>query len=557
MQKVAERHPITIDQMGESALLVTLGTGISQAVNGRVLGLASRLRLLEIDGVLEIIPAYASVLVTFDDAQIDEHVLTEQIEGAFITQYAEQAAPTRRHIIPAVYGGEYGPDLESVAELKGLSSVEVVKRHSQASYRVYFLGFMPGFPYLGGLDPSIAAPRLPSPRVRVPAGSVGIAGDQTGIYPLASPGGWRLIGRTNVALWDAGREPPALLTPGDEVQFVPIDAEALTFDPTHAPSSYQESEGSPVFEVEDPGALTTIQDMGRPGYAHLGLSTGGAMDTAALEVVNQLVGNAPTAAVLEMTWSGPTLRALTTTVIAVAGADFGCHVDDMRVPTGVSWLVRAGSTVRFARHGGTNAGARSYLAVAGGFSVEPVLGSRSTYLSGRFGGLEGRALKAGDILHAGRHGKSPAELAGRMLDLISIPTGGVTTLRYVPYLGTGSVSVSEELRDRTNALVYDVSPASDRMGVRLLPESGDILSGSTGELTSFGVVRGAIQLPPSGTPVVLGADHQTTGGYPLLGVVAKADWSGIAQLGPGEKVVLQPISIEEARVARRSSVPIS
>jgi KipI family sensor histidine kinase inhibitor len=494
------------------------------------------------------VPAFTSVLVTFDDTRIDEKALAEHIERLLAAELPVDGIPTRRHEVPVVYGGEHGPDLERLAAGHGLSAAEVVKRHAARAYRVYFLGFMPGFAYLGGLDPSIASPRLASPRVRVPAGSVGIAADQTGIYPLASPGGWQLIGRTNVPLWEIDREPPALLAPDDEVRFVP--AGDLSFDagPGTRRDQMQEPGTTPVFAVEEPGALTLLQDLGRPGFAHFGASAGGAMDPYALVEANQLVGNSPTDACLEVTWSGPVLRASATTVIAVAGGDLGCNVDGSRVPNGVSWLVRAGATVRFTRAGRWNSAARCYLAVAGGFSAAPALGSRSTYLPGGFGGYHGRQLHRGDTLHAYLHSRSPAELAGRLLDTEARGPQRIAVLRYIAF--EGARSVAAEVRVRAEGQEYEVSPASDRMGVRLVPEQAAVLSGGGGELASFGVVRGAIQVPPGGTPVVLGADHQTTGGYPLLGVVARADWPALAQLKPGRKVRLQRVALEDARSAR-------
>lgn len=537
-----------IQQMGEGALIVTLGTGISPQVNGRVHALAGGLRLLKLPGVIDIVPAFASVLVRFDDTRIDEATLGEHIKGLLAAEQPVDGPATRRHEVPVVYGGEHGPDLERLAASHGLSVAEVVKRHAAPLYRVYFLGFMPGFAYLGGLDPSIASPRLDSPRVRVPAGAVGIAGDQTGIYPLASPGGWQLIGRSNVRLWDIGRDPPALLAPTDEVRFVPTDE--LPFDAASARhgDEPQEPGTAPVFAVEEPGALTLLQDLGRPGFAHLGLSGGGAMDPDALTAANHLVANSRDAACLEITWSGPALRALATTVIAVVGGELGCSVDGSRVPNGVSWLVRGGATVRFTGPGRGTGDARCYLAVAGGFSAAPALGSRSTYLPGNFGGYHGRQLQRGDVLHAYRHARSAAELAGRWRDGSASRPQGTALLRYVPFEGEGSVPV--KARDLAQGQEYEVSPASDRMGVRLLPEQEPLLQAGGGELASFGVVRGAIQVPPGGTPVVLGADHQTTGGYPLLGVVARTDWPTLAQLKPGCKVRLQLIALADARAAR-------
>ncbi len=526
---------------------MTLGSGISPAVNEAVHALADNLRQLAIAGVLEIVPAYTSVLLTFDDSVTEAEEVAGYVRQALALGGLVRDSSPRKHAIPVAYGGEHGPDLEGLSTALGLSPAELVRRHTSRTYRVYFLGFMPGFAYLGGLDPTIAAPRLRSPRVRVPAGSVGIAGEQTGVYPLSSPGGWQLIGRTGVTLWDVHGNPPALLAPRDEVRFVASNDLAWSVSIT-ADSSQQCEPGSiAVFTVEAPGALTLVQDLGRPGHSHLGLSPGGAMDPLALEVANLLVGNPPGAAALEITWSGPTLRAHTTTVVGLAGSDLGCQVDGTPVPCGISWLVRAGSEVRFvARRGST--GARCYLSVMGGFSVPRILGSRSTYLSGGFGGYGGRQLRAGDTLFSGATRKSPAEVAGKVATPPPATAPPVCNLRYVPYLGAGCVT--EKLGEQAESLTYEVGAASDRMGVRLLPEQDGVLAWGGRELTSFGVPRGAIQLPPGGTPVVLGADHQTTGGYPVLGVVARADWPLLAQLRPGSKVRLRPVTREDARSAR-------
>ena len=175
----------------------------------------------------EAVPSYRSLLVHYDPLQLS----CEEVEtflSEMLQKCAETPPPESRLVeISTVYGGECGPDIEFVAEHSGLSVKDVIRLHSGATYTVYMLGFTPGFPYLGGLPEAIAAPRLPTPRKSVPAGSVGIAGPQTGIYPSATPGGWRLIGRTPVTLFDPQRSPPAVLRPGDQVRFVPTPAEEV------------------------------------------------------------------------------------------------------------------------------------------------------------------------------------------------------------------------------------------------------------------------------------------------------------------------------------------
>lgn len=217
-----------IETLGEDALLVRLGSGIDAQVNRRVHRLAEALQRQPHAAVRELVPAYATLAVMLEppvDAQLRDAV-AEHLAALAEALDEEPEAESRPAIeIPVCYGGEHGPDLEPLANERGLSAEDFAARHAAGDYRVAMLGFAPGFPYLIGLDPTLAAPRLATPRPRVAAGSVGIADAQTGIYPRPGPGGWRLIGRTPAGLFDPRRSPPALLRPGDRVRFVAIDAE--------------------------------------------------------------------------------------------------------------------------------------------------------------------------------------------------------------------------------------------------------------------------------------------------------------------------------------------
>ncbi|MEF8943264.1 MAG: 5-oxoprolinase subunit PxpB, partial [Desulfohalobiaceae bacterium] len=211
-------------------LLVELGDRIDWTLNTRTRRLALLLEQQALPGVVEIVPAYCSFLILFEPATLDPDRLKAQIEELFqeIEDSGEEEPGASGHVveIPIRYGGDFGPDLESVAEHNGLTPEEVIRIHSSGTYPVYMLGFAPGFPYLGGLDERIATPRLDTPRSHVPAGSVGIAGSQTGIYPLASPGGWRLIGRTPLTLFDPEAEDPVpYYRPGDSLRFVAVSEE--------------------------------------------------------------------------------------------------------------------------------------------------------------------------------------------------------------------------------------------------------------------------------------------------------------------------------------------
>jgi len=205
----------------DSSLLVSFGDVVSMEAHQQVLRLMNAVAEMPA-GIYNLHPAFASVLVDFDPRR-RTHAEIEALVRERMSSQAAVALPESRLVeIPVSYGGADGPDLEDVARHTGLDAARVVERHAAAEYRVYFLGFSPGFPYLGGLPAELATPRLPVPRKRVPAGSVAIGGAQTGVYPMESPGGWRLIGRTALRLFDPAAEPPALLRMGDRVRFTPV-----------------------------------------------------------------------------------------------------------------------------------------------------------------------------------------------------------------------------------------------------------------------------------------------------------------------------------------------
>ncbi len=210
---------------GDSALVVEFGDEISERVNRRVIALADALDGAGPPGLRESVPTYRSLLVHYDPLCISYEEMVDYVSDAVRTRDARAPIERRSVQIPVAYGGEFGPDLDFVADYHTLSVSDVVRLHCGATYPVCMLGFSPGFAYLGGLPQAIATPRLDTPRTRVSAGSVGIAGYQTGIYPIATPGGWRIIGRTPVELFNAQDDPPVMLRPGDSVRFVPIPEE--------------------------------------------------------------------------------------------------------------------------------------------------------------------------------------------------------------------------------------------------------------------------------------------------------------------------------------------
>jgi inhibitor of KinA len=218
---------LRISPAGDAALAIELGSRIDLQTNRKVHHLARLLTQAQLPGVGEAVPGYASLLLHYDPASLDYAAVRRWVEETAAQMGAAPVIEPRLVEIPTVYGGEFGPDLEALAKTHNISVENAIQLHSSALYTVYLMGFTPGFPYLGGLPEALATPRLASPRTRVPAGSVGIAGSQTGVYSIDSPGGWQIIGYTPLHLFLPGREPPALLAAGDQVRFIPISPHDL------------------------------------------------------------------------------------------------------------------------------------------------------------------------------------------------------------------------------------------------------------------------------------------------------------------------------------------
>ncbi len=285
-----------------------------------------------------------------------------------------------------------------------------------------------------------------------------------------------------------------------------------------------------MLEVIEPGLLTTVQDGGRVGYLRYGFPPSGPLDRVAFQAANSLVGNVPTAAGLEITLIGPTLRATHTCLVAVCGAEFALWIGSLPVPTWHACLLRAGQSLHF---GERRSGARAYLAVSGGLALPEFLGSQATYLPGRCGGLDGRALLAGDRLPCYPPPGGLLERAGQAWPRADRPAYTATpTLRV--RLGPQDDAFTPDALHTFLTSAYTLTSTSDRMGARL--QGTPLAHRSAQEIVSDGVVAGSVQVPPSGQPIIMLADHQTTGGYPKIAVVIQADLPLLAQCVPGDKV---------------------
>lgn len=476
-------------------------------------------------GLLDAIPGARTLFVLFDPRAVNSARLVRLLRR-LASEREPPPSANRLLRIPVAYGGEGGPDLLPVARELGLDPADLCRRHAGAEYRVAFLGFSPGFPYLAGLPRELAVPRLDRPRPRVLSGSVAIAGEYSAIYPSETPGGWRLIGRTAVSLFDPAAEPPALLSPGDRVSFEPIgEGELLRRLVARRAAESRDAPGDEaLFEMVTSGAFTSIQGAPRFGLGRSGVPAGGAMDLDALAEGNAAVANDAGAAALEVTLSGPEILVLSDAVLAIAGADLDAKWNDSAAPLGKAFPARKGDRIRF---GAARIGARAYLCVAGG-------------LAARRPAETTRRLSRGDRAGRAPRGTSPGidgpATASRLPD-----ESGVT-LRVLP--GPQSEVLAPASAERFFSESYQVSPESDRRGIRLEGPALDLRRAS--DVAPEGTALGSIQVPSNGLPIVLGPDRPVTGGYAKVATVIARDWPLLAQSPPGTTVRFRPVALAEA-----------
>lgn len=518
--------------VGDRAVLVDCGDLDDALRMFAALDAARRAGELDVD---DLVPAASTVLIRGGEAASARRPATGLAERlahlvARSPGGTAPAADAREVEIPVTYDGA---DLAEVARLTGLGVDEVVARHTAAGYTVAFTGFAPGFAYLAGGDPALEVPRREAPRPRIPAGSVGLAGRFSGVYPRQSPGGWQLIGRTHLPMWDLDREPPALLTPGTRVRFVVRRAAAATRPPTVTAARAQVSLGTPALTIVEPALPTLVQDAGRPGLAALGVSTSGAADRGALARANRLVGNLPGAAALELGQGRFLADADATVVLALAGAPRAAWIEGpagaRRVDPDRGFRIDAGERLELAS---PDRGLRTVLALRGSVAAPLTLGSAAR---DTLAGLGPEALAAGDTVRAGAApGATPVGAPEPWPDPPPAP-GETASLEVIP--GPRDDWFGEAGLTRLCSQDWRVSPDSDRVGCRLIGEALHRRPECAArELPSEGMVRGAIQVPPGGQPVLLLADHPLTGGYPVIAVVRRTDVDRTAQLRPGALV---------------------
>lgn len=500
--------------------------------------------------IVEIIPAARTLLIRFDPLLADENTLETKIAGLKLEKGQQKSGKLVE--IPVVYDGE---DLDDVAALLKIDREDVIRRHTESHYQVAFCGFAPGFAYLTGGDPVFNVPRRASPRKSIPAGSVALAGKFGGVYPQPSPGGWQLIGRTDVKMFDLDRDPPSLLKPGDRVHFVDVTkdysarsegvtsfslsrndeagvtktgsgAEAPKIGKTVGNRKTGNHDNAGISVPEEPLTLkenavfklvttlmpVTFQDRGRLFQSSQGLSPSGALDQKAMANANRLVGNPREQPVLEFTYGNARMKALQPSVIAFTGANLPITV---KTAKGIVFVFEKNTPLAIDEGdeiilGRPFTGFRSYMALRGGFKVEPVLKSASF---DSLSNLGPKPLVAGDkVFIANDSPLQPVLLS--LDDPYSLPEAGDKVVLDV-VMGPRTDWFTEQSIAMFLEKPWQVTAASNRIGIRLQSDA-HLERSRRDELPSEGTVTGAIEVPANGEPVLFLRDRPVTGGYPVI-----------------------------------------
>lgn len=495
-----------------SHLYLKLADRPDRAVNERVVSAGARLLADQVPGITDVIPGFTTLLVEFDPRVVSRARLEARVAALLAAGHRASSA-SRTVNLSVVYDG---PDLPYVATASGLEPAEVVRRHSSVPYRAYAGGFTPGFAYLGEVDPTIRVPRRHRPREHVPAGSVGIADSQTGVYPSASPGGWNLIGRAAEPVYDPARARSALIEPGDLVVFTAVASAAQA--PAPQPLELLPTEPTyPTFRVRAPGLFDLIVDPGRFLAGRFGFARSGPIDPVSARIGNGLVSNPAAAPTLEINYAGPTLEVLRDCVVAFTGAGARFQIDGQDAQPYASTFLRSGQVLTFPP---AAQGVRGYLAVAGGFESATFLGSASVDVRG----LIGRPLREDDVLGVAQP---------------RLPRAGFEFTPHRRYPRTLQLRLlpgpqyDAELMEALTARPARVEH-SDRMGVRL----GAVAAAGSG-VASEGNPLGAVQLTPGGEPIILLNDRGTMGGYAKPAIVDPRDLPRLAQARDGTLITFE------------------
>ena len=555
--------------LGQRALIIQWPEGIDPKTIAQIWQLR---QLLLHESIRDSIVAYHSLTLVFKAPQKDftpwidwireSWIGSDQsfLEGTFSDITPDHLKESKKERskkiieIPVCYDPELAPDLEAFLRAKNLNLSQLIKAHTTREYPLYFYGFQPGFMYLGGLNPDLHHPRKSVPAQSVPAGSVAIGGAQTGIYPNTAPGGWHVIGRCPIKLFDPLDPEPCLAKPGDLIKFVPINKDVfqayLSESQTASRRAKRQHPAKIVLgqiEVLKPGIYGSIQDAGRFGHAAQGVPQSGAMDQESHRLANDLLGNRVDFAAIEITFGGAVLKFQIDTVIAITGADYSPAINQLKVAMNEPIVVNSGDVLSFNKR---NWGVRTYLGVLGGVQSPKVMGSRSQYptISPEFKLSKGTLIpipiinnKDRSILKPHRselsqddptkptdQRRSRQKTSHRIWD--QNPFSSDQPLELEVSIGPEYHRLREQEKNRLRG-TFTVGP-NDRMGY-LLQEK---VSNKLQAIHTSGVLPGTVQLTPGGQIIILMNDGQTTGGYPRIFQLTEKAKAVLSQCVLGQKI---------------------
>ena len=555
--------------LGEHALIIQWPEGIDPKTITQIWQLR---QILLHESIRDSIVAYHSLTLVFKAAQKDFAPWIDWIRDSWIgsdqsirgsaspnippdqLKKPKNERPKKIIEVPVCYDPELAPDLEDFLKAKNLNLSQLIKAHTTREYPLYFYGFQPGFMYLGGLNPDLHHPRKSVPAQSVPAGSVAIGGAQTGIYPNNAPGGWHVIGRCPLILFDPLEPEPCLAKPGDLIKFVPINNDEfqvyLSESQTASHKARTQQRAKIKFgqiEVLKSGIYSSIQDAGRFGHAALGVPQSGAIDQESYRLANELLGNGADFAAVEITFGGAALKFQSATIIAITGADYSPAINQLKIAMNEPIAVNSGDILSF---GQRNWGVRSYLGVLGGVQSPKIMDSRSQYqtITPEFTLTKGTLIpiplidiKDRSILKT--HGseinkddqiKAMVQSRANLGDSSSIMgTKAYETdqsLELEVLIGPEYHRLQKQEKDKLRGTF--TLGRNDRMGYLLQEKVSNKLQG----IHTSGVLPGTVQLTPGGQIIILMNDGQTTGGYPRIFQLTDKAKALLSQCAQGQKI---------------------
>lgn len=562
---------------GEKAILINFEQRIDPDINAKVIAMKRGLEVAGLPEITFLIPAYCSLTVGFDSRRISFEKMKIRIEEISEKGRKKENKESRILKIPVCYDPPYSLDIQEVTNQTGQKKEAIIEYHTSHQFRVFMLGFLPGFSYMGKVANQFFTKRRENPRLKIAPGSVGLAGAQTGIYPSEAPGGWQIIGRTPVKIYDPLRENPFLFQAGDFVEFYSIsEVEFKAWNDSnfnelsnlskvnnslpeversrdrglvlpkrrsrlHSTSQDRfstsgneitDQEKNITFRFLKSGLLTSIQDFGRSGHQEFGVPVGGAMDKRAAEIANLLVEKKRNAPVLEITMIVPQIEISGACQIALTGADLSPKLNNRPVKMWETLTISEKSVLSFGRN---ISGCRSYLAFRGDWNLKAWMGSFSAASTdsksvtpdsvfGKNDVLEGRGLSpvSKKIFPEKYRFKTDNSLT---VNVLKGPEFDLFTKKEIDFFLNNKFKISNN---------------ANRMGYRLSQKIKNFKQKKG--IISSGIIPGTIQITNAGQPVILMRDAQTTGGYPRIGNVISEDLDRLAQMKPGDEISFEMVS---------------